>query len=251
MQMANAFKRLFVFNDGGVDSPQQLDAQASQLPQLDATETSPAPLSAMAHPSMMPRRSATFNRVEGFVNVGTTPDQQHLCFSGLLVPGMDREHHLRNRFIFLDYRAEEWFAELCWEMVRNPELAHPVRVRVTGLVGDNRAYVNPCTHSRRQVANEWGRLQEEIRGYPQNLGECLNTEMVCEFIYRRTAEMKNLTIVKWLRQDFTALAVNRSGIIFRMSGAPAIEQKFADGTLNDDLDREIEEHVTVFRTYRV
>lgn len=190
-------------------------------------------------------------RVEAFADVGTTPDGKALIFTGILVPGLDKSGKLRNRLIFMDYRSAPWFEEYCWEIVRSGS-GKQVRVHVSSINGDNRAYVKPCAKDPQQANREWGRLKEEIRGYPMSLAECRHRTTVCEYIYRLVAARKNLTIVKWNIEDYSVLALNSSGIVFKMSGAQYIDESYTDiidGEL--DLDQQIEQHVTVYRTYRV
>lgn len=222
MQIAEAFKK--------VELPQELSPDKTK-----ETNSSERP----------------FVRVEGFVNVATTPDGKNLIFTGLLVAGLDQNDKLRNRLIFMDYRSDPWFAEYCWDIVNNKKDTM-VRVRVSSVNGDNRAYVKPCAKNAAQANREWGRLKEEIRGYPMSLAECRHRTTVCEYIYRLVAARKNLMIVKWNIEDYSVLALNSSGIVFKMSGAQYIDESYTDiidGELN--LDQQIEQHVTVYRTYRV
>lgn len=190
-------------------------------------------------------------RVEAFADVGTTPDGKALIFTGVLVPGLDKSGKLRNRLIFMDYRSAPWFEEYCWEIVRSGS-GKQVRVHVSSINGDNRAYVKPCAKDPQQANREWLRRQEEIRGYPTSLQECRNLETVCEYVYRLVAARKKLKIVKWIRDDYSVLAVSHIGVVFKISGAPTINENYlriVDDEL--DLNNELEQHIAVCKTYRV
>ncbi len=250
--LANTFKRFTNFSfspkqDGGSD------AQATiHNPQTSAMENNLDVETVSLNEEHTTQHGREFTeRIEGFADVLVTPNKKNIAFTGLLVPGVDHSNNLRNRFIFLDYRSQDWFKEFCWEIAQN-NLQIPVRVYVSSMAGENRAFVKPCARTRRQAEKEWGRLQEEMRGYPIDIKECRNTAQVCEFVYRKVAKEKNLTIVKWIRDDYSALAINKSGLIFRMSGAKDVDT-FVDGILSGytTLDEEIARNVTVYRAYRI
>lgn len=264
-QIADAFKKLlplsFTAGREGESKTESQGAQASSEAHSQPQEgTAPEQNrqnprrqgSRNSHPNQNPKRPRNqIPRIEGFVEVGTTPDGKSLCFHGLLVPGRDREDKLRNRYVLLDHYADQWFADMCWDIVNN-QTNIPVRVRVSNIIGENRCYVRPCTKEVKQVMNEWGRLKEEMMGHPISIEECKTKEQVCEFVYRKVAESKNLKIVRWIEEDFTALAVNRSGVIFRMSGADTVSN-LRDSTKSGlfDVDSAVDTNVTVFRAYRI
>lgn len=205
-------------------APTTQTPHAGKKPGKKGNDHKPAPVIAMAR-----------------VGLGNRPGE--LVFYGPLVPGVDRNRHLRNRVVAPNRDCPKWFLDECQRIAENYEDKR-VRIKISHTVGDVMAFAIPCTTSLEQLNNEWNRYVADQEARPKTLKDCAGLASGLALIYETAAgDFPILRSVTRSEESYVAIVAG-NGVIWKYTGAEkvwAMREEIIEGKVT--LEKAINTHL--------